>query len=97
MGIVAGLAMAITCWRLWLPITTEFEPRGVVLTALGQRRRISWREIDHFELRERGVFLCTSPGPVHESPLRCLFLPWVEDRQALSEFCDEYRPMDRLG
>ena len=93
MGLLAGLAMTLALWKLWLPVTTEFEPRGIVLTALGRRRRIAWREIDHLELREGGVFLCTQSLPLHRAALRSVFLPCGEDRESIATFCEEYRPL----
>ncbi len=96
MGGMAGAAMLLAFWKLWLPITTEFEPRGVVLTVLRQRRRISWRDIDHLELDERGVFLCTQPQPSHHAVLSNIFLPWGKDRAAITTFCEGYRPLGAI-
>lgn len=93
MGLLTGLVAVLVMWKLWIPITTEFEPRGVVLSACGRRRRISWRDIDHLELRGAGVFFCTGPDPADRAVLQSLFLPWGKDRDTIAAFCEEYRPL----
>ena len=93
MGLLTGLTVLLALWKLWVPITTEFEPRGIVLTVLRQRRRISWRDIDHLDLRDGGVFLCRQPQPLCRAALRNVFLPWGKDREAISQFIQEYRPL----
>lgn len=93
MAMLALLALTLSLWQLWIPITTEFDPRGIVLTLLGQRRRIAWQSIDHLELHEAGVFLCAGPQSARRAALDTIFLPWGKDRESISSFCQNYRPL----
>ncbi len=93
MGVLATLALMAAHWKLWVPVTTEFDPRGVVLTALRHRRRIAWRQIDHLELRDGGVLLCTRPSTVPAAVMSSVFLPWAKQREQIAMFCEEYRQM----
>jgi hypothetical protein len=93
MGTLAAATLVAAMWKLWIPVTTEFDPRGIVLTALGRRRRIAWRAIDHLELHQGGLFLCTQPVPPQHSVWGSVFLPWGSDRELITTFCEEYHGM----
>ena len=100
MGLLASLAVASAMWQLWIPIRTEFGPRGVTLTWLRRRRRIFWRDIGHLDLLSEGLFLCREPSGADCSGLGGLFLPWGRDRAAIATFCQEYgsiRPPEWSG
>ncbi len=91
MGALSGLALASSMWQLWVPMTTEFGPRGITLSFLRIRRRIAWRDIGHLELCGRGMLVGSRPAHLNRGAGRKLFLPWGKDREAISAFCDEYR------
>ena len=84
---ISGLVAVLVFWKLWIPVTTQLEPRGVVLKVLGRRRQISWRDIDRLELDSNGVFLCTNAQSLHQNALRNVFIPWGKDRESLIAFC----------
>jgi len=92
MGMLSALVLVLATWKLWVPVTTEFEPRGIVLTTLGRSQRIAWRDIDHLELHEAGVFLCTQPVRLPRGATNSLFLPWGNDRSSIAAFCQQYHP-----
>lgn len=93
MGLLTLLALMLVFWKLWIPITAQFDPHGVVLTIWRWPRRIAWRDIHHLELHKAGVFLCPYPQPAYRSPLHSLFLPWGPNRAPILAFCRVYRPV----
>ena len=68
-----------------------------MLSVLGQRRWIAWRNIDHLELHDEGLFLCARPQPASQAVLDTFFLPWGKERTSIAEFCEQYRPLAEQG
>src|SRR5688572_21893241 len=44
-GMVAGLALATTLWRTWLPVRYIINGRGVTQVIFGRQRLIPWNSI----------------------------------------------------
>lgn len=55
-GLLALAALALSAWRLWVPVTYEFNSQGVTQIVFGRRRRISWRKIAGYRIRRSGVW-----------------------------------------
>jgi hypothetical protein len=88
MGIVAGVALALAAWRLWIPVRFEISSKGVVQSVLGRRRRIPWVEFARYDLRRRGVLLLTEMGGSPLVAFRSLYVGWNDYRQELLDLLD---------
>jgi hypothetical protein len=75
-----GLLLA-TSWRLWLAVTYEVGVSGVTQCCLGRRRRIGWAAIRSYQVRGEGVLLVPDIQVTPLSPLRGLYLPWLDQRE----------------
>jgi len=85
MGWVAFAALAVSAWRLWIPVRFEFASKGITQTVLGRRRRIPWTEFARIEVRRQGVLLLTEPEPSTLATFRGLYVRWRNQREALLE------------
>jgi hypothetical protein len=83
MGVITILALAISVWRLWFPITFDFSSRGVVQTCWRRQRRIPWPQIARYEVLSRGVLLSADEEPAPLAPLRSIYVSWNEQRDEL--------------
>jgi hypothetical protein len=88
-GGIVGALLAVTLWRLWLPVWFEIGPRGVIEVLLGQRRRIAWNSIAVWRTRRRGVFLSPFSGSPLRSAMRGLYI-FCGDRKSEVAACLEY-------
>ncbi|QDU93111.1 hypothetical protein [Lignipirellula cremea] len=87
MGWLAGGAVVLAMWRLWIPVQVVIGPLGIVENILGYRRRISWREIYGYEDRPHGVLIQPhNPG----SPLRGLYIFCGKRREDVVAVLDFY-------
>ncbi len=90
MGVVSFAALSIALWRLWVPVTFELGPRGVVQIVLGRRRRIPWSSLARYQVRSRGVLLLADDGRGPAAALRGLFLRWGRHREVLLAVVERY-------
>ena len=89
-GMAALLALTLSLWRLWCPVTFEFGQRGIVQICCWHQRRIPWSRIVRFEVRSRGVVLSPDPEPTTFSSLRSLHVQWNGQRDALLRVLEKY-------
>ncbi len=73
-GVASIVALLISLWRLWVPVTFELGPRGIVQTVWGRSYRISWREFARFQVLRSGVLLLVDPRPSPLDAFRGLFV-----------------------
>lgn len=76
LAIGAALAIAVTTWRFFVPVTFELNAEGVHQWVFGRHRRIPWSEIRQHQIFSSGVLLLPYE---HGSPIEVmqgLFLPW---------------------
>jgi len=85
--ILAATALALSLWRLWLPVKWELGLTGVTQTALGLRRRIPWMAIARFEYAPAGVWLFSDR---EESSLRGVFIGYGGQRERVTACIDYY-------
>jgi hypothetical protein len=83
MGVVSFLALSIALWRLWVPVTFELGPRGVVQILFGRRRRIAWSSVARYEVRRHGVLLLSEETQGPAAALRGLYVRWGRHREEL--------------
>jgi len=83
-------ALAIVLWRTWLPVTFEVGISGIRQSVLGRGRRISWSAIRSHEIQPDGVLLSPDPQLVPLSPLRGLYLPWLDQREKVLAHVEYY-------
>jgi hypothetical protein len=85
----AGL-LALTLWRTLLPVTFEIGVSGVTQVVVGRRRRISWPAIRGYEVRGNGVVLVPDAEITPLSPLRGLYIPWLDQRDRVLAAVEYY-------
>ncbi|MFV1965031.1 MAG: hypothetical protein ACC628_06380 [Pirellulaceae bacterium] len=88
MGLVVGVALALSVWRLWIPVRFEFSSKGITQTVLRRRRRIPWTEFARYEVRRRGVILFTESDASPLAAFRSLYVRWNDHREDLLELLD---------
>lgn len=86
MGCLAGLAVMLAMWQMWVPIRVEVGPLGLTLSYVRRRRRIAWRDIDHLEPLGDGLSVCGKSTGASRYSLHRLFLPWGRDRSQIALF-----------
>ena len=89
-GGALAAALAIVLWRVWLPATYTLGLSGVTQTVLGRSRRISWAAIRSHEIQADGVLLSPDAQLVPLSPLRGLYLPWLDSREKVMAHIEYY-------
>ena len=90
MGLAAALAVAVSLWRTWLPITYEFDPRGVTQTLLRRRRLVSWLALGDYRFTPRGVVLLPRGEPTWWSAAGALFVLWAGRQQEIAAIVEYY-------
>ena len=90
MGGLCFVALAISAWRLWIPVTFEFCSRGVIYTVLGRTRQIPWTQIGRYEVRRHGLFFFPDKEPEPLSRLQSMYVRWNGQREAILEVVEFY-------
>lgn len=90
LGWAAAGVLAITLWRTLLPVTFEIGVSGVTQIIFGRRRRISWPAIRGYEVRGNGVLLVPDAEITPLSPLRGLYIPWLDQRDRVLAAVEYY-------
>ena len=94
-GLAAIVALLISLWRLWLPVTFELGPRGVVQTVWGRTYRISWREFSRFRVLRRGVLLLVDARSSPIDVFRGLFVRFDGQRDEVLAVVNYFMGPDR--
>ena len=96
LGLLSFLMLALSAWRLWIPVTFALSSRGVNETILGRQRRISWPQIARYRVYSGGILLLTDTHETPLEPLRGLYIRWSGRRDELLElvqfFLDARQP-----
>jgi hypothetical protein len=71
----------VTLWRNLLPLRFEIGPHGITQAVLGRRTRILWTSILNYQVLSRGVVLLPDANVTPLSPLRGMYLPWVNQKE----------------
>jgi hypothetical protein len=85
-----ALCVAISAWRLFVPVTFELDAMGITQHILGKTSRIPWTSIDRAEIGLEGVFLAAEGQPL--AALRGLYVPWEGQREAVLAQVEYYIP-----
>jgi len=91
-GILVGVALAVTLWRTWLPVKYQLGGGGVEQKVLGFSRRMAWNSIRHYEIRGDGVVLFFDDDLSKQTPLRGIYVRWVAQREAVLANLQHYLP-----
>ena len=83
MALLAVLALAITLWRIFVPVAFELNADGVNQTLLGQRRQLPWSAVRRYEVNAAGVLLLPHADRCSMDFFRGLYLPWNRHREEL--------------
>lgn len=90
MGLLSFCALWLSMWRMWLPVRFEFGPKGILQTAMGRRRRITWSSIRRHQVRRRGVLLVTSSSPVAMTVFSSIYIRWRNQPESLISIVEYY-------
>ena len=91
-GFVCGLAMQLTLWRLWLPVTFEFGPRGIVQSVLGRARLVTWNRISAVRLRPAGILITFDQRELPLAVFSSLYVRWRDQQTAVLAVVRQYVP-----
>lgn len=89
-GVLSFFVLCLTMWRLWIPVTFEVGPRGIIEIVFRRRRMISWRLIARYEIRRHGVLLFAEASPSGLAVLRSTYIRWDKQRDKLLETLQYY-------
>jgi hypothetical protein len=90
LGWIAAFVLILTLWRVWIPVTWEFNARGMLERKFGRKRRIAWSAIRRCEVYRRGVLLLPDAVVNSLAPLRGVYVPWGDQRPALLASLEYY-------
>lgn len=76
-------AMSLTMWRMWIPVTFELGPKGILQTVWRRKRRIVWSAVRRCRVQRRGVLLLFHDDPSRLSNVLGLYVRWGERRDEL--------------
>lgn len=85
LGLLSFVALALSVWRLWVPVTFALSSRGIVQIVFGRQRRISWPQIARYEIHAHGILLLADAQNTPLAPLRGLYIRWNGRRAELLE------------
>ena len=90
MGLLAGVALAVSCWRFWFPISIELGPNGVTEQVWGMQRQLPWKMFATYRTLRSGVILL--PGETSSRTRGC-YIPWsgrrAEILSAITHYLDQ--------
>ncbi|HYW81128.1 MAG TPA: hypothetical protein VE890_16215 [Thermoguttaceae bacterium] len=79
----AVLALLVSMWRFFLPITFELNDRGVDRWIFGRQRHVAWNAIRRHEICPGGVLLLPHDDRSLLASFRGLYVPWKEHHDAV--------------
>lgn len=88
-ALTAG-AMALTLWRLLVPIRYEINFLGITQHVLRRRRHVPWRAMGGYKIRDDGMLVLPRGGASPLGYVRALFVPWGGQREAMLVFARRY-------
>ncbi len=83
MAVIALVALAISLWRFFLPVSYELSVEGVDQWFFGHKRRIPWKTVRRYEIRPAGVLLLPRSERCPMDVFRGLYLPWGNRREEI--------------
>lgn len=89
-GLLAGTALAVAAWRLWIPVTWELGYSGITETVLGRSVRIPWTSIAGWREYRAGVLLLPEADAAPILALRGRFVAWRSQRAELLALLEHY-------
>lgn len=89
-GIALFTLILASAWQLWMPMSFELGPKGVIRSFLIWRRRIAWSEFSRYELLPHGVFLRHYSDQMALDVVSGLFLPSQPPHAELLVVLDYY-------
>lgn len=94
---LAGGAVLLSLWRLFVPARYEINGHGVRETCLGRQRRVSWRAIGDWELGRHGIYLYPRPESAAAAGSRSLYVPLGPHPEAVLRLLEHYMTEPQRG
>lgn len=91
-GLIVLIALLLTTWRLWLPVTCELTPAGLTLRFLRWQRQVRWRQVTDVAVVSRGVVLRCHAATGRPRRVINFFVPWRHHPHLVVDFFAYYRP-----
>jgi hypothetical protein len=92
MGTLVQIVLLFVLWRLWIPVTYQLGPDGIVEQVGRRRRRMEWLSITRVRLQGRGVLLIADRTGVPLALIHGVFVPWKDRREEVMEMLERYLP-----
>ena len=89
-GVVALVALLISLWRMWIPVTFHLSELGVVQSALRRRWRRPWEDYFAYEIQNDGVLLLPEDDISVLGRLKGLYIPFADQREEILNVLSEY-------
>lgn len=89
-GLICVAALAVSLWRVWIPVRFQFGPKGIVQEVFGRRRRIAWSAIRRCEVRRQGVLLLPTYDRRPLAVVAGLYVRWGAKRDELLTIVNYY-------
>jgi len=86
----AGIALFVSTWRWWIPVTFGFGPAGINQTILGRTFRKPWAAVVRYDKLARGVLLLPDADGAPVATLRGRYVAWHDRRDELLTLLDFY-------
>ncbi len=92
MGVVIVALLAVTLWRIWLPVRYQLGSGGVVQSVLGWQRRLAWLQVARYELQHNGVILFRDADGAPLAALSGVYIRWGEQQEKVRAILEFYLP-----
>ena len=92
LAVLAVAALAVSAWRLFVPVVFELGEAGIDRRILGRRRHIPWEAIHRHEVGPDGLLLLADEDRSPLCHLRALYVPWGAHAAEVLAQLRHYRP-----
>ena len=91
-GVVAAAALAVSLWRMWLPVEFQLSELGVSQSTVRRSWRRPWDTFAGYEVRNEGILLLPLEDNSLLGRLKGLYISFGNQRDEILEVVSEYLP-----
>lgn len=90
LGVLAVVALTVSLWRFFVPVTYRLGPGGVAQQSLGRQQRVPWKLILSYEIQHQGIVYSLYPDVIPLDAFRTLYVPWGRHKQEVLDLTQRY-------